>query len=77
MNMSKTDKDAPSAASRLRNFDLSVDEIRLVKTINEMTNSVKKIEQMDPNSSRAKFIRLEIKKLEDQLEDLRDNTLIR
>ncbi len=77
MNMSKTDKDTPAPTNRLRNFDLSVDEIRLVKTITEMTNSVKKIEQMDPNSPRAKFIRLEIQKLEDQLEDLRDNTLIR
>lgn len=77
MNMSKSDKEAQAASNKLRNFDLSVDEIRLVKTINEMTSSVKKIEQMDPNSSRAKFIRQEIKKLEDQLDDLRDNTLIR
>jgi acyl carrier protein phosphodiesterase len=77
MNMSKTDRETPQAPSRLRNFDLSVDEIRLVKTINEMTNSVKKIEQMEPNSPRAKFIRIEIQKLEEQLEDLRDNTLIR
>jgi uncharacterized protein Yka (UPF0111/DUF47 family) len=77
MNMSKSDKETPTVSDRLRNFDLSVDEIRLVKTINEMTSSVKKIEQQDPNSSRAKFIRIEIKKLEDQLDDLRDNTLIR
>jgi hypothetical protein len=77
MNMSKSDKETQTVSERLRNFDLSVDEIRLVKTINEMTSSVKKIEQMEPNSPRAKFIRLEIKKLEDQLEDLRDNTLIR
>jgi uncharacterized protein Yka (UPF0111/DUF47 family) len=77
MSTSKTDKETQTVSGRLRNFDLSVDEIRLVKTINEMTSSVKKIEQMDPGSSRAKFIRQEIKKLEDQLDDLRDNTLIR
>jgi uncharacterized protein Yka (UPF0111/DUF47 family) len=77
MSMLKSDKEVQTVSERLRNFDLSVDEIRLVKTINEMTSSVKKIEQMDPGSSRAKFIRQEIKKLEDQLDDLRDNTLIR
>lgn len=77
MNIPKSDKDIPTASDKLRNFDLSVDEIRLVKTITEMTESVKKIEQLDPNSPRAKFIRIEIQKLEDQLEDLRDNTLIR
>jgi uncharacterized protein Yka (UPF0111/DUF47 family) len=77
MSTSKTDKETQTVSGRLRNFDLSVDEIRLVKTISEMTTSVKKIEQMDPGSSRAKFIRQEIKKLEDQLDDLRDNTLIR
>jgi uncharacterized protein Yka (UPF0111/DUF47 family) len=77
MSILKSDKEVQTVSERLRNFDLSVDEIRLVKTINEMTSSVKKIEQMDPNSPRAKFIRLEIQKLEDQLDDLRDNTLIR
>lgn len=77
MSMSKTEKETQTVSERLRNFDLSVDEIRLVKTINEMTRSVKKIEQTDANSPRAKFIRLEIQKLEDQLDDLRDNTLIR
>jgi len=75
--MSKSDRETQTVSERLRNFDLSVDEIRLVKTINEMTSSVKKIEQKDANSPRAKFIRLEIKKLEDELDDLRDNTLIR
>ncbi|MDJ0880299.1 MAG: hypothetical protein QNJ56_01505 [Gammaproteobacteria bacterium] len=77
MNNSKFAEDADKSADKLRNFDLSVDEIRLMKSINEMTQSVKNIERSDPNSPRAKFIRLEIEKLENQLEDLRDNTLIR
>jgi len=77
MNTSKPDDTAPKGTEKLRNFDLSVDEIRLMKSIDEMTESVKNIERSDPDSSRAKFIRLEIQKLEDQLDDLRDNTLIR
>ena len=42
-----------------------------------MTRSVEKIKQLDPQSSRVKIIFLEISKLEDKLEELRENTLIR
>jgi len=68
---------APKGKDNLRNFDLSVDEIRLMKSIDEMSNTASRIEQLDPNSTRIKYIRLEIQKLNDQLDELRDNTLIR
>lgn len=61
----------------LRNFDLTVDEIKLVKTIDNMTSMVARIEQMEPHSDRVKVIRANIKRLQEQLDDLRDNTLIR
>jgi hypothetical protein len=61
----------------LRNFDLTVDEIKLVKTINNMTSMVARIEQLEPHSDRVKVIRSNIRKLQEQLDDLRDNTLIR
>ena len=77
MKAQKAGGKAAKEADKLRNFDLTVDEIRLMKSIDEMTESVKKIERLDPNSPRAQIIRKEIQKLEEQLEDLRDNTLIR
>jgi hypothetical protein len=61
----------------LRNFDLTVDEIKLMKTINNMTTMVERIEQMEPRSVRVRVIRANIRKLQEQLDDLRDNTLIR
>ncbi len=76
MSILNPDNGAPKEKNNLRNFDLTVDEIRLMKSIDEMTNTVSKIEKLDPNSTRIKYIRLEIKNLSDQLEELRDNTLI-
>ncbi len=76
MSILNPDNGTPKGKDNLRNFDLSVDEIRLIKSIDEMTNTVSRIEQLDPNSTRIKYIRLEIKNLNDQLDELRDNTLI-
>ena len=76
MSILNPDNGTPKEKNNLRNFDLTVDEIRLMKSIDEMTNTVSKIEKLDPNSTRIKYIRLEIKNLSDQLEELRDNTLI-
>jgi uncharacterized protein Yka (UPF0111/DUF47 family) len=69
--------DSTKENGKLRNFDLTIDEIKLVKAIDLMTKTVEKLEKLDPRSQRAKSIRLEIKKLEDQLDELRENTLIR
>ena len=68
---------ASKNSGNLRNFDLTVEEIKLVKSIENLSNTVSNIERLDPHSKRAKIIRLEIRRQEEQLEDLRENTLIR
>ncbi len=64
-------------SSSLRNFDLTVDEIRVMKAIKELTNALANIEFTDLQSPRAEFFRAEIEKLEDKLEEIRENTLIK
>jgi hypothetical protein len=64
-------------SSSLRNFDLTVDEIRVMKAIKELTNALANIQFTDPQSPRAEFFRAEIEKLEDTLEEIRENTLIK
>ena len=61
----------------MRNFDLTVEEIKLIKAIKEMSQSLEYIEQKNIQPERQEFFRNEIKKLEEELEDVRDNTLIR
>lgn len=77
MNEPKMSDEPEKKKHNLRNFDLTVDEIRLTRTIDSMTTMVKHIEDLDPHSTRVKNIRSNIRALEEQLEDLRDNTLIR
>ena len=77
MKVLKSDNDSQKEEGKLRNFDLTVEEIRTVKAIKEMTRSLEDFETRDIQPERLKFIRNEIKKLEEQLEDIRDNTLIR
>ena len=64
-------------SGNLRNFDLSVDEIRIVRMIDELIVGLEKLSFDDPLSPRAEFFRSEIDKLEEKLEEVRDNTLIR
>ncbi len=63
--------------SNLRNFDLTVDEIMIVKMMEELVKGLESFEFNDPLSPRAEFFRSEIDKLEEKLEQIRDNTLIR
>ncbi len=76
MNITKQDNELPKNKDKLRNFDLTVDEIKLMKSIDEMENTIARIEGLDTKSPRIKYLRLELTKLEDRLEELRDNTLI-
>ena len=62
---------------KLRNFDLSVEEIRIVRAIKEMTDAFERISENNPDPARLDFYGHEIKKLEEQLDEIRDNTLIR
>ena len=64
-------------SANLRNFNLTVEEIKLVRTIDDLIEGLEKLEIDDPLSDRADFFRREINKLESKLEEVRDNTLIR
>ena len=64
-------------SDKLRNFDLTVEEIKIVRMIKELIEGLEKLEFKDPLSPRADFFRLEINKLGEKLDEVRDNTLIR
>ena len=70
-------REASSVGSNLRNFDLSVEEIRIMRAIKEMTDAFDRISANNPEPARLDFYSYEIKKLEGKLDDIRDNTLIR
>ena len=65
------------AKPKLRNFDLSVEEIRIMRAIKEMTEAFERISENNPDPARLDFYGYEIKKLEEQLDDIREHTLIR
>ena len=64
-------------SDNLRNFDLSVEEIKIVRMMQELAEGLEKLTFDDPLSPRAEFFRKEIERLEEKLEEVRDNTLIR
>lgn len=63
--------------SNLRNFDLTLEEIKTVKLMDELIENLDNLETIDPLSPRADFFRREIEKLEEKLEQVRENTLIK
>ena len=63
--------------SNLRNFNLTLDEIKIVKSMKELIEGLENLEFNNPLSPRAEFFRSEIEKLEKKLEEIRDNTLIK
>ena len=77
MKISRSINDSPTKSEKLRNFDLSVEEIRILKAIKDMTRTLEDIERKNPSSDRLEYFRCEIRQLEDQLEEVRENTLIR
>ncbi|MDH3636040.1 MAG: hypothetical protein OES20_15165 [Gammaproteobacteria bacterium] len=77
MNVSKSDNDSQKDRSRLRNFDLTVEEIRILKAIKDLTLSLENIERKDNRPERLEYFRCAIRQLEDKLEEVRENTLIR
>ncbi len=64
-------------SGNLRNFDLTVEEIKIVRMIKELIKNLEKLSFDDPDSPRAEFFRKEIDTLEEKLEEIRENTLIR
>jgi hypothetical protein len=77
MKLIPTTKETPSVSSKLRNFDLTVEEIRIMRAIQEMTEAFERISENGPDPARLDFYGHEIIKLKEQLDDIRDNTLIR
>ncbi len=77
MKIIQATREASSGGSKLRNFDLSVEEIRIMRAIKEMTDAFDRISANNPDPARLDFYGYEIKKLEEQLDDIRENTLIR
>jgi len=64
-------------SGKFRNFDLTVDEIKIVRMIKELIKNLERLSFDDPQSPRAEFFRKEIDTLEEKLEEIRENTLIR
>jgi len=77
MKNSKSNKEFPREARGLKNFGLTVEEIKLIKALKEMSQSLEYIEYKNIQPERQAFFRSEIRMMENQLEDIRDNTLIR
>lgn len=63
--------------SKLKNFNLTLEEIKIVKTIRKLIEDLENLEFNDPLSPRAEFFRKEIDNLEEKLEEVRENTLIK
>ena len=63
--------------SNFRNFDLTVDEIKIVKLMEELIKGIESLEFDGPLSRIAEFLRGGNDKLEEKLEQIRDNTLIK
>ena len=64
-------------AANLKNFDLTVEEIKIIRMMKELSDGLEKLVFDDPLSPRADFFRYEIEKLELKLEEIREQTLIR
>ncbi len=64
-------------SGKLRNFDLTVEEIKIVRMIKDLIKNLERLSFDDPHSPRAEFFRKEIDTLEEKLEEIRENTLIR
>lgn len=77
MKTAKSVNDSPKGNEKLRNFDLSVEEIRVLKAIRDMTQALEDIKRSNAYPERLEFFRCEIRQLEDQLEEIRENTLLR
>lgn len=56
----------------MRTFNLVVDENRLVRSIDKLTNTVVKIERMEPWSKQAEILRVEIARQSKQLAEIRE-----
>jgi len=77
MKVSKSTDESQKSEEKLRNFDLSVDEIKLIKAINDIAESIEDMKRKNTEASRLGYFVKQLEELEEELEDLRENTLIR
>lgn len=77
MKVSKSSNDVQKKGGKLRNFNFTVEEIRILRAIKDLTQTLEDIEPKDSRPERLEYFRCAIRQLHDQLEEVRENTLIR
>ncbi len=64
-------------AEKFKNFNLTLEDIKTERLINDLVAHLEKLNVTDPLSPRAEFLANQIDALETRLEEIRENTLIR
>ena len=62
MKILQATRETTPSKVKLRNFDLSVEEIRIMRAIKEMTDAFERISENTPDPARLDFYGYEIKK---------------
>ncbi len=77
MAVSHSNDQTAKQGGKLRNFDLTVEEIRVIKAIETMNKSLEDAERRKIDPARIRYFRAELEKLKEKLDEIRENTLIR
>ena len=77
MKASKSGKDPAKPGGNLRNFDLSVEEIKILRAIEDLRRALVDLESSNSPIERLDYFRDQILQLEEKLDEIRDHTLIR
>ena len=64
-------------SEKLKNFNLTLEDIKTERLINDLVVHLERLQIEDPLSPRAEFLAKQIDSLEQRLEQIRENTLIR
>ena len=64
-------------AAKLKNFDLTVDEIKVMRAIKDLSKALDNLALSGQDTARAGYLMKQIGLLERQLEELRERSLIR
>lgn len=73
MNITKTNNAVFKLTENLQGIDLISDEVKLLRTIENMTDMIKHIENLDHQPEKVKSIRTDISELQDRLDKLKAN----
>ncbi len=77
MKSSKSGKTSAKPGGNLRNFDLSVEEIKILRAIEDLNRALSDLENSNSPIERLDYFRDQIVLLEEKLDEIRDHTLIR